>query len=398
MLNGKRIVIGITGSIAAYKIPLLVRLLIKEGADVRVVMTSSSIDFVTPLTLSTVSKNPVSIEFSHPETGEWVNHVELGLWADLLIIAPLSANTLAKMSHGFCDNLLMGVYLSAKCKVMAVPAMDLDMWKHPSTTANLERIKQFGVSVIMPAHGELASGLIGEGRMEEPENIFQQVRIFFESNLPFKNKKILVTAGPTYEKVDAVRYIGNRSSGKMGFAIASEFANQGAEVTLISGPTHLLSDASIHRVNVESADQMHSACMKYFLNQDVVVMSAAVADYTPDKHVETKIKKENNTLQVSLKPTIDILAEMGKIKKQGQLLAGFALETDNEHENAQKKIINKNLDLIILNSLNDKGAGFSHDTNKITILDKDFKQYSYDLKPKELVAKDIVNFIFKKMG
>jgi len=397
MLKGKRIVIGITGSIAAYKIPILVRLLIKEGAEVRVVMTRSAVDFVTPLTLSTVSKNPVSIEFSHPETGEWVNHVELGLWADLFLIAPLSANTLAKMSHGLCDNLLMAVYLSAKCKVIVAPAMDLDMWKHPSTAANLEKIKSFGVSVIMPAHGELASGLFGDGRMEEPDSIFTNIKTFFDNSLPLKNKKVLVSAGPTHEPIDAVRFIGNRSSGKMGFALAEEFASQGADVTLISGPTHLqLKEQSIKRINVENANEMYSQCMKHFHDQDIVVMSAAVADYTPDTPSTSKIKKENNTLAVTLKPTTDILAEMGKVKKQSQVLVGFALETDNELGNAEKKITQKNLDMIILNSLNDKGAGFGHDTNKITILDNDLNQNSYDLKSKELVARDIVNFISKK--
>ena len=398
MLKGKKIVLGITGSIAAYKTPLLVRLLVKEGAEVRVVMTKDAAGFATPLTLSTVSKHPVNIEFSNSKTGQWVNHVAMGMWADLLLIAPLSANTMAKMAHGFCDNLLMAVYLSAKCPVMVAPAMDLDMWKHQTTLTNLRTIQSAGVNVISPVHGELSSGLTGEGRMEEPENIFSDIKNFFEKNLPLRNKKVLVTAGPTYEKIDAVRFIGNRSSGKMGFALAEEFAAQGAEVTLITGPAHLKQRSSaIHRVSVESADEMHKKCFDIFDTMDIVVMTAAVADYSLQNPSGQKMKKENNALQISLTPTKDILASMGIRKKKNQFLAGFALETDNESENAKTKIKKKNLDMIVLNSLRDEGAGFGHDTNKITIIDSNFEESPYELMSKEANAKIIVQFIIKKL-
>ena len=398
MLKGKKIIVGITGSIAAYKTPWLVRLLVKEGAEVRVILSRDAAGFVTPLTLSTVSKNPVHTEFSNPDTGEWVNHVALGLWADLVVIAPVTAQTLAKMAHGFSDNLLMAVYLSARCPVLVAPAMDLDMWKHPATLANMELIQARGVKVQWPAQGELASGLSGEGRMEEPETIFKSIRDFFDRDLPLKNKKVLVTAGPTYEKIDAVRFIGNRSSGKMGFALADEFAAQGAEVTLIAGPVHLdRRNSSIHRIDVESAEEMFVQCLQVFESMDIVVMCAAVADYTALNPSGKKLKKENKAFEISLTPTRDILAAMGSSKKPHQYLAGFALETDNEEGNAKAKLTKKNLDLIVLNSLNDEGAGFGYGTNKITIIDKDGTETPYDLMSKEATAKNIVHYILRKL-
>jgi phosphopantothenoylcysteine decarboxylase/phosphopantothenate--cysteine ligase len=397
-LRGKKIILGVTGSIAAYKTPLLVRLLVKAGAEVRVVMTKDATSFVTPLTLSTVSKNPVYRDFSNAKTGEWVNHVAMGLWADLIVLAPLSANTLAKMAHGFCDNLLMAIFLSARCPVLVAPAMDLDMWKHSATMENLAKTKKSGVMVLAPAHGELASGLTGEGRMEEPENIFHSINEFFEKNLPLKNKRVLVTAGPTYEKIDAVRFIGNRSSGKMGFAIAEEFAALGADVTLVSGPSEqVVKSSSVQRINVESAASMHDACFNVFNRMDIVVMCAAVADYTVSEPSFAKMKKKEDQISLSLVPTRDILAEMGKSKGKNQFLAGFALETDHELENARLKIKKKNLDLIVLNSLRDTGAGFGHDTNKITLIDNKLKESPFDLSSKEIAAKNIVRYIVDKI-
>jgi len=398
MWRGRKILVGVTGSIAAYKIPLLVRFLVKEGAEVRVLMTNDAAGFVTPLTLSTVSKNPVHSEFSNPATGEWVNHVELGLWADLLVIAPVTANTLAKMAHGFCDNLLMAAYLSARCPVMVAPAMDLDMWKHATTVSNIETLISRGVAIVKPAHGELASGLTGEGRMEEPELIFRAIQHFFDANLPLKNKKVLVSAGPTFEKIDAVRYIGNRSTGKMGFALADAFAAQGADVTLVSGPVHVQTqNSSIRRIDVESAGEMYEQCLRIYETTDIAVMSAAVADYTASQPSDRKIKKENKAFEISLTPTRDILATMGSLKKENQFLAGFALETDNEADNARAKLKKKNLDLIVLNSLNDEGAGFGHDTNKITLIDSAGKETPYELMSKEATAKNIVQYILGKL-
>ncbi len=391
MMRGKKILLGITGSIAAYKSVLLVRLLVKEGCEVKVVMTDSAMEFVTPLTFSVLSKNPVAHVFANKETGEWTNHVELGLWADVMVVAPATANTIAAMANGICDNLLLAVYLSSRCPVFISPAMDLDMWQHATTKSNLEKLKSYGNKIITPAFGELASGLTGEGRMEEPENILLQLKSFFSENLPLKNKKVLVTAGPTYENIDPVRFIGNRSSGKMGFAIASELANKGAEVTLISGPSNLtLTNGSIKRIDVESAKEMYDACMSHSANMDVIVMSAAVADYRPESPSSQKIKKQNNSLNIPLTPTADILSELGKRKKAGQVIVGFALETDNEIENAKLKLKKKNLDMIILNSLNDDGAGFSHDTNRISIIDEKMNITSFDMKSKIDVAKDIV--------
>ena len=393
-MRGKKILLGITGSIAAYKSALLVRLLVKAGAEVKVVMTPAARDFITPLTLSTLSKNPVFSEYANLETGEWSNHVELGLWANALVIAPASANTISKMANGICDNLLLAVYLSAKCKVFFAPAMDLDMHKHPSTQDNISRLVSFGNQLISATSGELASGLHGEGRMEEPELIFDALEKYFNADLPLSGKKAMVTAGPTYEAIDPVRFIGNRSSGKMGYAIAEELANQGAEVLLISGPSNLtVVNSKITRKNIESAQEMLDACMADFSKQDIIVMSAAVADYKPEYAATEKLKKKNNDLPLSLVPTQDILALMGEKKNSKQFIVGFALETENEIENAKGKLKKKNLDLVVLNSLKDEGAGFSHDTNKITIIDKKEMQHSFELKSKTDVAKDIVNLI-----
>ncbi len=393
MLKGKRIVLGVTGSIAAYKAALLVRALVKDGAEVKVVMTADAKEFITPLTLSVLSKNAVVSEFANRETGEWNNHVDLGLWADALVIAPASANTMAKMATGVCDNLLMAVYLSARCPIFIAPAMDVDMLKHPSTQDNISRIKSFGNYIIDASYGELASGLVGEGRMEEPENIAAVMSDFFAKDKPLANKKVLVTAGPTYEAIDPVRFIGNRSSGKMGIAIADEFAEQGADVTLICGPSNQkASNHSVKRIDVESAEQMQKECLKVSSQSDIIVMAAAVADYKAEKDAQDKMKK-NNSLNLSLVGTVDILSELGKQKKNGQVLVGFALETNNEMDNAKDKLKRKNLDMIVLNSLKDEGAGFNHDTNKISIVDKKMNIKEFPLKSKTDVAKDIVKEI-----
>jgi len=391
MLKGKKILLGITGSIAAYKINTLVRELIKNGADVRVVMTPSALSFVTPLTLATLSKNPVhSAYVSDEETGQWTNHVELGKWADLMVIAPLSANTLAKLVTGECDNLLLAVVLSLGCPLMVAPAMDLDMSDHVTTVRNLASLKERGVHVLDFDEGELASGLIGKGRMKEPEVIFQEIDEHFDLKSKLKGKRILVTAGPTHEAIDPVRFIGNHSSGKMGFAIAQEAADRGADVVLISGPTHLDTPANVKRVNVVSAHDMFNAVKEHFAKVDGLIMSAAVADYRPIAKAERKIKKENGGLEsISLEPTQDILAYCGQ-KKAKQIIVGFALETDNELANAKKKLENKNVDMLVLNSLRDDGAGFGTDTNKVTFVFRDRVQ-SNQLKTKVDVAKDILD-------
>lgn len=394
MINNKNILVGVTSSIAAYKAAFLVRLLVKAGANVKVIMTPSSLDFITPLTLSTLSKNPVLVEFVKDKSGVWNNHVELGLWADAMVIAPASANTIAKMANGQCDNLLLAAYLSARCKVYIAPAMDLDMYKHPATTENIKRLKSFGNQIINPGIGELASGLNGEGRMAEPEEIVGYLSKSISKNLPLSKKKILVTAGPTYEAIDPIRFIGNHSSGKMGFAIAEEFAKQGAEVILVCGPNSLSTiNKSIHRIDVTSAEELYNASIKAFKNADIAILSAAVADFKPATTASQKIKKTTATKQIELVATIDTLAELGKIKKANQLLVGFALETENEIEYAKQKIKNKNLDLIVLNSLNDKDAAFKKDTNKITIIDKYNKITKYELKNKSDVAKDILKAV-----
>ncbi|MEP2773942.1 MAG: bifunctional phosphopantothenoylcysteine decarboxylase/phosphopantothenate--cysteine ligase CoaBC [Fulvivirga sp.] len=397
MLQNKKIVLGVCGSIAAYKAASLVRLLKKAEAEVKVIMTASASDFITPLTLSTLSKNPVYTNFIKNEAGEWNNHVELGLWADFMLIAPASANTIAKMAHGQCDNLLLATYLSAKCPVYVAPAMDLDMYKHPSAVANLDRLKQYGNTIIDAEYGELASGLVGAGRMAEPESV-----VDFLSNKSKKKaltgKSVLITAGPTYEAIDPVRFIGNHSSGKMGYALAETLANEGADIHLISGPTNLqVTHPNIKVTSVTSAQEMYDASVSIFNKMDIAVLAAAVADYKPDTVADQKIKKADSNLNISLTKTKDIAAELGKLKRNGQIMVGFALETENEEANAQKKIQSKNFDFIVLNSLNDKGAGFGHDTNKITIIDKQNKIRKFELKSKTAVAQDIVDTIKEKL-
>ena len=398
VLKGKNVLLGISGGIAAYKTASLVRLIIKAGAHVQVVMTPASVDFVTPLTLSTLSKNPVFSTFydKEDENATWNNHVELALWADIMLIAPATANTISKMASGTCDNLLMATYLSAKCPVYFAPAMDLDMYIHPTSINNFETLKAFGNTIIPAESGELASGLSGEGRMAEPENILQFIENDILSKLPLKGKRVLITAGPTYEAIDPVRFIGNHSTGKMGYDIASAAANLGAEVVLISGPTHLqLNHSLINIIRVTSADEMYDAAHKFFSSSDIFIAAAAVADYKPKNVALQKIKKEENTFTLELEKNKDILLSLGQIKKN-QFLIGFALETENEIENAKSKIQKKNLDVIVLNSLNDEGAGFGKPTNKVTFIDKDFNIFENTLKPKELVAEDIVNLIVKK--
>jgi phosphopantothenoylcysteine decarboxylase / phosphopantothenate---cysteine ligase len=397
MLAGRKILLGVCGGISAYKSAVLIRLLVKAGAEVRVIMTPSAGQFITPLTLSTLSKNPVLSSFEREKTGEWNNHVELALWADAMIIAPATANTLAKIAHGICDNLLLATYLSARCPVWLAPAMDLDMLQHPSTVANLETIRKFGNLMIDPTHGELASGLIGTGRMAEPEDIFTQINFFFEKGQKLKGKKVLVTAGPTYEAIDPVRFIGNHSSGKMGFAIAEELAREGALVNLVAGPTDQhTTHPGITVKDVVSAEEMYNACADIFGDSDVAVLAAAVADYRPTIEATEKIKK-NGSLTLELTRTHDIAASLGKLKRNGQFVVGFALETNEEQENALKKLDAKNFDLIVLNSLNDPGAGFGHDTNKITIFDRQHKMTTFALKDKKAVAKDIVNAIIQNL-
>ena len=398
MLKGKHIILGVTGSIAAYKAATLTRLLVKEGVSVKVVMTPLAKEFITPLTMATLSKSPIMVDFYNPENGDWNSHVDLGLWADLYLIAPASANTIGKMAGGIADNLLLTTYLSAKCPVMVAPAMDLDMYKHPATQRNLKVLQSFGNIIIEPESGELASGLIGKGRMEEPERIVAFIADYFARQEDFKGKKVVVTAGPTYEKIDPVRFIGNYSSGKMGLAIAEELAGRGAEVVLVCGPVNLKTcHPAIRRVDVESAAQMYEVTSKEFVNSDVAVLSAAVADFTPKEKADYKIKRGKDDLLLELLPTKDIAAELGRIKTASQLLIGFALETNDEEINALSKMQRKNLDMIVLNSLNDKGAGFSVDTNKVTILDKAGDKTVYELKTKVEVAKDIVDQIASRL-
>jgi phosphopantothenoylcysteine decarboxylase / phosphopantothenate---cysteine ligase len=393
MLQGKKILLGISGSIAAYKCAVLVRLLVKQGAEVKVIMTSAAKDFVTPLSLSTLSKNQVLTDIADNDT--WANHVMLGRWADIMLIAPLSCNTLGKIANGLCDNLLMAVYLSATCPVVVAPAMDEDMWHHMSTKNNLKKIVSFNNHIIPVENGELASGLIGEGRMAEPEVIVNWLENFFSHKMELTGKKILVTAGPTYEAIDPVRFIGNHSSGKMGIAIAEELQNRGAAVTLVLGPSNIAVAENIEVVKVKSANEMYQACVSRFAKTDIAVMSAAVADYTPVTVANEKIKKNEGSFNIELTKTKDILKSLGEIKTSKQLLVGFALETNNEKEYALKKLHTKNADMIVLNSLNDAGAGFGHDTNKITIFDKAGKEYQFETKTKKEVAKDIVNTIIK---
>ena len=398
MLEGKKILLGVTGSIAAFKAPALVRLFIKQGAEVKVLMSDEAKHFVSPLTLSTLSKNAVTSNFVSSNDGTWNSHVDLGLWADIFLIAPATANTIAKMAHGICDNILLATYLSAKCNIYIAPAMDADMFAHPSTQNNLQTLRDYGNIVLPVGDGELASGLIGEGRMLEPEELISLVIHTTQATDKLKGKKVLVTAGPTYESIDPVRFIGNHSSGRMGFAIAEEFARHGALVTLISGPTEMQAiNKNIKRVDVTSAEEMYDKTVKQFGKSDIAVMSAAVADYSPEKVSITKIKKSGDELHLKLKKTKDILAELGRMKSKKQLLVGFALETDNEVANAVKKLNAKNLDFIVLNSLKTKGAGFSHQTNKITIIDKKGNNTDYKLKSKTEVAQDIVHKIMTLM-
>ena len=390
-LEGKHIILGITGSIAAYKAAMLLRLLKKEGAEVQVVITPSGKEFITPVTLSALSNNPVVSEFFGANDGTWNSHVDLGLWADLMLIAPVTATTLGKMANGIADNMLVTTYLSAKCPVLLAPAMDLDMFAHPSTQRNITILKDYGNRIIEPGEGELASGLEGKGRMEEPEKILEIVVQQLSRKKKLLNKSFLVTAGPTFEKIDPVRFIGNYSSGKMGYALAEELAEQGAEVTLVSGPVSLnTTNPGIKVVGVESAEEMYNESINNFDTCDGAIMCAAVADFTPLEKETVKTKRGKENWSIELKPTKDIAAELGKLKTNKQVLVGFALETNNELENAQGKLQKKNLDFIVLNSLQDKGAGFGVDTNKITIVDKDNNQQIFELKSKKEVAKDII--------
>jgi phosphopantothenoylcysteine decarboxylase/phosphopantothenate--cysteine ligase len=394
MLNGKNIILGVTGSIAAYKAANLIRGLVKKGSNVKVIMTPLAKEFITPLTLATLSKNPILVDFFDPTNGNWNSHVSLGLWADAYLIAPATANTIGKMATGIADNLLLTTYLSAKCPVFIAPAMDLDMYAHPTTQKNLDTLSSFGNIVIEPSSGELASGLEGKGRMEEPENIILQLENYFNNSKSLIGKNILITAGPTYEKIDPVRFIGNYSSGKMGFSLAEECANRGASVILIAGPVDKeINHPNIKRVDVESADEMYQWSMNFFPTSDITILCAAVADFTPKQKNENKIKREKNDLMLDLQPTKDIAASLGKIKKENQIIVVFALERNYEEQNALDKLERKNLDLIVLNSLQDKNAGFKYDTNKITIINKSGKNHPFALKTKKMVAKDILDVI-----
>lgn len=391
MLKGKKIILGITGSIAAYKACLIIRGLIKQGAEVQVVITPAGKEFITPVTLSALTSKPVISEFFAQRDGTWNSHVDLGLWADAMLIAPATASTIGKMANGIADNMLITTYLSAKAPVFVAPAMDLDMFAHPSTQKNLEILRSYGNHIIEPASGELASHLVGKGRMEEPENIIRALDGFFSSTSELAGKKVVITAGPTYEKIDPVRFIGNYSSGKMGFALAEECAHRGADVLLIAGPVQMkVHHSRIQRINVESAQEMCEQAKMYYPSSDIGILCAAVADFTPDTVADKKIKRVGNDLTLHLKPTPDIAACLGEIKMQGQKLIGFALETNNEQRNAEGKLERKNFDFIVLNSLNDAGAGFRHDTNKISIIDHDGCT-EYPLKDKKEVAKDIID-------
>lgn len=391
MLKGRKILLGVTGSIAAYKSAQLVRLLIKAGAEVKVIMTPSAKDFISPLTLSTLSKNPVLSDITNNDA--WANHVMLGRWADLMVIAPLSCNTLAKMSQGLCDNLLMAVYLSATCPVMIAPAMDEDMWLHPSTKKNMALLESFSHLIAPVGKGELASGLHGHGRMAEPEDLLQRINEFFLTAQSLSGKKVLITAGPTYEAIDPVRFIGNFSTGKMGTALATVFRDRGAKVTLVAGPMSAEPPSGIEVINVVSAQEMYDACMQHFSDCDIAVLAAAVADYRPDTTATQKIKKQHNEMNIQLTQTTDILKSLGELKRDNQILVGFALETTDEESNAKQKLISKKADFIVLNSLRDEGAGFGGNTNKITIFGKDRSSKAFELKSKAAVAADIVNTI-----
>jgi len=394
MLKGKKIILSVCGSIAAYKTAILTRLLVKAGAEVQVLMTPAATDFITPLTLSTLSNRSVYHEIS--SSSAWNNHVELGLWADAMLVAPITATTLGKLANGICDTMVAAVYLSAKCPVFFAPAMDLDMWKHPASQRNVAQLQSYGNYLIPVGYGELASGLVGDGRMAEPEEIVAHLGNFFAQKTDLIGKKILLTAGPTYEAIDPVRFIGNRSSGKMGVAIANSLAERGAEVKLILGPSNQkVEHSKIKVIKVESAAEMYRASLKHFPSCDGAILAAAVADYRPQNIQSQKIKKSGNTLELTLEKTEDIAANLGQQKRKNQFLVGFALETTNEIENAKSKLKRKNFDFIVLNSLQDKGAGFGHDTNKIMILHKDGKIQPFDLKSKQAVAEDIVNQVIE---
>lgn len=397
-MKGKHIVLGISGSIAAYKACTLIRLFIKAGAEVQVVITPAGKEFITPVTLSALTSKPVISDFFAQRDGTWHSHVALGEWADAMIIAPATASTIGKMANGIADNMLITTYLSMKAPVFIAPAMDLDMFAHPSTQENLKRLQSYGNQIIEPQTGELASHLVGKGRMEEPENIFMMIEDFFKSNNQLEGKKILITAGPTYEKIDPVRFIGNYSSGKMGIALAETCAKMGATVELVCGPTRIkTSHPNIHRTDVESAQEMYNAATNLFPNVDAAILCAAVADFTVARTADSKIKREKDGLTLQLIPTQDIAAALGAMKREHQKLIGFALETNNERDNARKKLLRKNLDFIVLNSLNDAGAGFSYDTNKITILSRQ-EEEEYPLKPKTEVAQDIINRLCKEFN
>ncbi len=397
MLSGKKIILGVTGSIAAYKSALLLRLLVKAGAEVQVIITAAGKEFITPVTLSALSGRPVLGSFFESRDGTWHSHVDLGLWADLFIIAPASANTMGKMVAGICDNLLITTYLSARCPVFVAPAMDLDMFQHPTTIRNMQTLASWGCHIIEPGTGDLASGLSGKGRMEEPEVILEKTKDFFAKNPQQKKlsgKRVMVTAGPTHEAIDPVRFVGNHSSGKMGISISEALANQGAIVDLVVGPINIeVTHPNIKRYNVVSAQQMYDQCVKLFPNTDAAIMSAAVSDYTPSNPAPSKIKRNSENWTIEMKANPDIAAQMGKMKKANQVLVGFALETDNEEVNATKKLKKKNLDFIVLNSLKVQGAGFATDTNKITIIDNQNKKTDFPLKNKKEVANDIVNYL-----
>ena len=396
ILSGKKILLGISGGIAAYKTPNLVRSFIKQGAEVKVVMTDSAKEFVTPLSLSTVSNNPVFSSFkSDEDDGMWNNHVELGLWCDIMLICPATANTLFKMANGNCDNLLIAVYLSCKSDVFFAPAMDLDMYKHNSTKESVKKLQSFGNILIPPAVGELASGLSGEGRLPEPEEVVEFIYNHYSANLPLNGKKVLISAGPTVEQLDPVRFISNHSSGKMGYSLAETALSLGGDVTLVSGPTNqIISSKKIHLINVKTGNEMYSNILDNYEDADIVIMAAAVSDYKPKEFSQKKIKKDNKEINIKFEKTTDILNELGKHKKN-QFLVGFALENDNEIINAKTKLKNKNLDLIVLNSLNDKGAGFGYDTNKVSLINNSDEIVTFDLKEKSMVALDIFNYIIK---
>ena len=395
-MNGKRILLGITGGIAAYKIAFLIRILKKKGAEVKCIMTPASCDFISPLTIATLSGNPVAIDFWNKQDGQWVNHVDLGMWPEAFVIAPCTANTLAKMAHGFCDNLLTATYLSAKCPVIIAPAMDLDMYAHFSTTHNLDLLASHGNRIIPAEEGELASGLVGQGRMAEPETIAAYLEDFFEKQQEFAGKKVLITAGPTYEKIDPVRFIGNHSSGKMGYRIAESLLKRGAEVTLISGPSQeKLSHPKLRLITVESAEEMLQAVQQHWQEAHIGIFAAAVADYRPKTVAGQKIKKKDEELTITLVKNPDILFWAGQNKSEKQKLVGFALETNDAIAHAQDKLKRKNLDLIVVNTLEDQGAGFKNDTNRIHLLDKHNKITSFELKSKALVAEDLVNYLKK---